>query len=234
MNFYDAHSHLHFPENSEALKEFARAKNVWACSASASLKDMPCLAETASKLGEFIKAAYGIHPWFASEYKIFPEAELAKFLPYARAVGEIGLDKNRPGYDLQIEFFRRQLEIASDCGLPAVVHCCGAWGDLVKILESVRPARRFMIHAANCSAELAGELSKLGAFFSFGARELASAKGAACAKAAEPSKILVESDGGAKAGDLLLAAAILARVRGEGEGRILEAVGENFSEFFKK
>ena len=102
-------------------------------------------------------------------------------------VGEIGLDARIAGrvpLEMQKRVFAAQLEMARARGLPAVIHCVGGWGAMCEILRgffSAGSGAGFLIHAASCSAEVAASLEKLGAYFSFGVRELSSRRGAECA-----------------------------------------------------
>ena len=114
---------------------------------------------------------WGVHPWYADKLEEGWEREFEGFLKDRRGgIGEIGLDKARPGngLDRQIKIFRQQLEIAGRLSRPMAIHCVQAWGDLVRILrEDVGSAARFMIHSYRGSVETLRELVKLGAYISF-------------------------------------------------------------------
>lgn len=85
------------------------------------------------------------------------------------AIGEIGLDYH---YDdacprpLQQQWFCRQLELASDCGLPVVVHDRDAHEDTLAFLKQYRP--RGVVHCFSGSAEMANEVVKLGMYIGIG------------------------------------------------------------------
>ena len=198
-----------------------------------------------------VKKVYGIHPdagisalvdvGFAEE-QIFSALlpELDRRLASADAVGEIGLDARIAGrvpLEMQKRVFAAQLEMARARGLPAVIHCVGGWGAMCEILRgffSADSGAGFLIHAASCSAEVAASLEKLGAYFSFGVRELSSRRGAECAARVGADRIMMETDGGCSAASLENAAASLAAVRSASAAEIADAAFENFRSFYSK
>ena len=198
-----------------------------------------------------VKKVYGIHPdagisalddiGFAEEQilsSLLPE--LDRRLASADAVGEIGLDARIAGrvpLEMQKRVFAAQLEMARARGLPAVIHCVGGWGAMCEILRgffSAGSGAGFLIHAASCSAEVAASLEKLGAYFSFGVRELSSRRGAECAARVGADRIMMETDGGCSAASLENAAASLAAVRSASAAEIADAAFENFRSFYSK
>jgi TatD DNase family protein len=234
MKLYDAHSHLHFPENSDVLAAFGGSGNVLVCDCSVSEKDFEILRDTANALNGVVYPAYGIHPLFVPKHsRDFPKSRLAAFLSVASAVGEIGLDKKAENdYESQKECFALQLDMALAFGLPAVIHCRGAWGDLLAILKEHPLPRGILIHAANCSPEIARELSRLGAVFSFGVRELGGLRGLNCAASLPVGRILIESDADSNPALLSDALAAIADLKGESFERMGNIVEENFLRFF--
>lgn len=233
MKLYDAHSHLHFPENADSFSAFLQS-GVTACDCSAGISDMDDLREAAAACGGRLLASYGIHPWFVpSGARRFPADAVMEFLEGADAVGEIGLDRKcGSDYASQKSFFEFQLGAASDLGLPAVIHCRGAWGDLLEILGKCAPARGVLIHAAKCPPDALKTLSEMGAYFSFGMRELGSMKGLACAASAPADRILAESDGGADPGDLERVVGVLAELRNESAENMSKILEDNFLRLF--
>ena len=130
--------------------------------------------------------SFGVHPWDVGNRTPEWQRTLLRYLdetPTA-AIGEIGLDRwmldrarpddprlaglRRAPLDEQIEVFRWQLTLAAERNLPASIHCLDAFGALHDVLRSTPlPARGFLLHAYNGSAELADAFVKLGAYFSF-------------------------------------------------------------------
>jgi TatD DNase family protein len=88
--------------------------------------------------------------------------------PHA-GVGEIGLDRWKPGLDFapQPDLFRRQLELAAELDRPVSIHCLRAWGMLFELLrDGPRPARGFLLHSYGGPLEMVAPLTELGAYFS--------------------------------------------------------------------
>jgi TatD DNase family protein len=115
--------------------------------------------------------AYGIHPMYVDRAEPADLDALRATLQRepAVAVGEIGLDRFvEPRDEGRQEFyFVEQLKIASDCGLPVILHVRRAIDPILKQL------RRFGIgggiaHAFNGSHQQADEFIKLGFVLGFG------------------------------------------------------------------
>ena len=83
--------------------------------------------------------ALGIHPHQASDGDAADLDQLRDLLAHERAVavGETGLDFYRDWapHDAQRRLFVAQLELASDLGLPVVVHCRAAEEEVARALE---------------------------------------------------------------------------------------------------
>ncbi len=133
-------------------------------------------------------AAVGVHPADVDQLSDEALSELRRLaaMPKVRAIGEIGLDYH---YDdglpeeLQQLWFRRQLDLALELGMPVCVHSRDADEDTMRILKesgcfSKERARRFaalpdggpdarvLMHCFSGSAELAAQYVKLGASIS--------------------------------------------------------------------
>ncbi len=117
-----------------------------------------------------ICGAIGVHPWYVSGWNDGVETQMSELLKNnpRLMIGEIGLDKNHPDLDLQESVFMRQLQIAHDFGRIAHIHCVGAWGKMMDILRGRDLPPAMVFHCFSGAPELAPELVKLGAFFSFG------------------------------------------------------------------
>jgi len=144
--------------------------------------------------------AVGVHPWFVREEFEEKLGELACVAERgACAIGEIGLDKKieTPSLELQQLFFEEQIRIAEEIGLPIVVHCRGAFGELLACLKRVgAPSRGGVVHAFSGSVELAEELIGFGFSFSLGASLTYrnSKKRAAILRRIYPEYLLLETD----------------------------------------
>lgn len=85
----------------------------------------------------------GVHPHHASDYSDASDVLIRDLVDKEAvvAVGECGLDyfRNFSPRDAQLGAFRRQLEIAKDCGLPVFLHQRDAHDDFVEVLDAALP-----------------------------------------------------------------------------------------------
>lgn len=104
--------------------------------------------------------AIGHHPEMAESYD---PAKLGEYKALARekgivAIGEVGLDYHRPGYDAaaQERLLRDMISLARDLGLPLVVHNRDADADIIRVLrEAWDPALGGVFHCFAGSADTA-------------------------------------------------------------------------------
>lgn len=84
------------------------------------------------------------------------------------AIGEIGLDYHyeKETRDIQLEIFRKQIELANEYNLPVIVHDREAHEDTLKILKELKP--KGVIHCFTGSVETAKEIVKLGMYIGLG------------------------------------------------------------------
>lgn len=118
-----------------------------------------------------VYAAVGIHPNDATEWDIETERELRELArhPKVVAIGEIGLDYywERVPHDVQARVFRTQLALASELGLPVIIHDRDAHADVLNILrewvESGRaPTPPGVLHCFSGDHAMAEEALALG------------------------------------------------------------------------
>lgn len=173
LRFYDAHNHLQddrFGGRQAELLAACRETGVTrmvvngACEA-----DWPQVLALAQAHPEVLPS-FGYHPWYLSERTPRWRENLLSFLEQIpAAVGEIGLDRWKPGlpYDGQEEAFIAQLRIAAARNLPVSIHCLQAWGRMLEILKTEsRPAVGFLLHSYGGPLEMVKPLVALGAYFS--------------------------------------------------------------------
>lgn len=126
----------------------------------------------------------GIHPEEAAPVTEEDMADLRELAghPKVVAVGEIGLDYHYEDLcprEIQLKWFRRQLELARELQLPVIVHDREAHEDTMALLtEFCRPTDRSganetvpltgVIHCFTGSAEMAREAVKLGLYIGLG------------------------------------------------------------------
>ncbi len=119
---------------------------------------------------DFIYAAVGLHPSDVIKEEDFDLNWLKNLLrePKVIAIGEIGLDYywNKNNRDLQITYFKKQLEIARNANLPIIIHSRDAAMDTYEILkEHSLPG---VLHCFPYSLEMAREFIKLGFYLGIG------------------------------------------------------------------
>ncbi len=86
------------------------------------------------------------------------------------AMGEIGLDYKIPRYDRhrQMEVLRTQLDVAVERGLPVILHCRGAFDDLLDVLASYNGDVKGILHAFSRGPQLAQRFIDQGLSLGFG------------------------------------------------------------------
>ncbi len=149
----------------------------------------------------FIYGAVGVHP---SEVAELTEEDMERLgewssLPKIVAIGEIGLDYHyaRPERELQQKWFVRQLSLAREIGLPAVIHSRDAAADTMRIMKEQRAEEiGGVIHCFSYSKEIALEYVDMGFYIGVGgvltfqnARKLVEA-----VQAVPPERIVLETD----------------------------------------
>lgn len=173
--FCDAHNHLQddrFAGRQAELVARCRAEGITAMVVNgADESDWPAVAALAREHPDLVIPSFGCHPWYVDGRTEAWETRLEEFLvahPGA-GVGEIGLDRWKPGLDrvAQEAVFLRQLQLAARHERPASIHCLQAWGRLVEMLRAgPRPACGFLLHSYGGPVELVEPLTRLGAYFS--------------------------------------------------------------------
>lgn len=122
---------------------------------------------------DHIRMAVGVHPHEArlATEEVFSTIRGAALDTRVCAIGEIGLDYH---YDLspradQRRVFERMLDLAGGAGLPVVVHCREAEGDLLDILSANRakPHTGGVMHCFSGDERMAERCLDLGFHLSF-------------------------------------------------------------------
>ncbi|KAF5195929.1 Tatd related dnase [Thalictrum thalictroides] len=172
------------------------------------LRPVGCIAERlesgeSEKYSSCVIPCFGLHPWFIAErspnwFNILKE--LLHSTP-SSTVGEIGLDKGSHGKEIdfkdQVQVFRQQLELAKELQRPVSIHCVSAFGDLLKIMQSIgHLPGGAILHSYLGSAEMVPPLAKLGAYFSISGHTMSMKleKVKKMLKAVPSDRILLETD----------------------------------------
>ena len=136
-----------------------------------------CSAESSRQVDKltkqypFLYGAVGSHPDAADEVDdalIDEYRKLCKQNPKIRAIGEIGLDYHYEDIprELQQAAFRKQMALAAELALPAIVHERDAHGDGMAIVEEF-PTVQGVFHCYSGSLEMAKWLIDRGWYIGF-------------------------------------------------------------------
>ncbi len=130
MKYIDAHCHLF----DETLPD-----NIGAIVNATKMDEWQSVVNIANR-NVNIWGAIGVHPWFVADLMDGWDAQMRELLKQNPEimVGEIGLDKNKPDMDLQMDVFARQLDLAVEFGRGVHVHCVGAWDKMFAVLKKYK------------------------------------------------------------------------------------------------
>ncbi|MEJ5361908.1 MAG: TatD family hydrolase [Spirochaetota bacterium] len=174
MKLVDVHCHLeseHYAGKLDTIIEKAKSVGVLALVTCAIVPEQWELSHTISKNYKEVYFALGVHPWYIEEnfQNQFNKLTLIKDDKYC-AIGEIGLDaKTNIDMQLQKRFFEDQLSIANDLGKPVIVHCRGAFNELVASVKRIGTLKAGgVIHSYSGNVEITKQLIPFGFYFSFG------------------------------------------------------------------
>lgn len=168
MDLIDSHCHLdvcEFDADRDDVLARARASGVSrqvvpaiGAAGFAKLRDL-CRAESG------LHPAYGLHPMYLAQHRPEHLDQLATWIDreHPVAVGECGLDFYVEGLDAgaQRRYFRRQLELAREFGLPVVLHARRAVDEVIATLRSVGKLSG-VVHSFSGSMEQAQQLWTMG------------------------------------------------------------------------
>lgn len=172
--YIDSHAHYDdekFENDREEIIEQVKSEIGIIIDAGYNLESSKFAVELA-KTHENIYATVGISP---NDVEDFSEENLELIEKLAKeekvlAIGEIGLDYywNKENKELQIELFKRQINLANKLDLPIVIHCRDAIQDTLNILKNEEVCKNAgVFHCCPLNRELIKEALKLGYYISF-------------------------------------------------------------------
>lgn len=193
---------------------------------SSSGDDWERVASLARKPG--VSAAFGVHPWNARTGVDLPS--LRSRLAGAAAVGEVGLDwKVDVPRNLQMDCLEAQLILARELGLPVLLHCRGAFDELLELLKAHDP-KGSVIHGFSRGPGLMRRFLEQGCHIGFGGAVTRAGARSARASACEvpENRFVLETDapwidvegGPSEPSSLPLVARAMAALRGVPRERI--------------
>ena len=175
----DTHCHLNMPplsDDTDGVLARAAARGVTRVIVPA--YDEAAWSEVAALASRpNVYSAFGLHPWVAHE--VPPGGPLAEFekrlatqltTGSAVAVGEIGLDTKieECGLTEQLPVLEAQLAVAVDLDLPVILHCRGAFEELLTAVNKHGGKLRGVLHAFSRGPELAERFIAAGLHIAFG------------------------------------------------------------------
>lgn len=124
-----------------------------------------------AKKYDFMYASVGVHPNEVGNMSDDDIEKLANYAKYTKvvAIGEIGLDyyyDDVPA-DVQIKWFRKQLDLAYRLDLPVIIHSRDATQQTYDIIKESR-VRKGVIHAFSGSKEFAKLYTDMGFYIGVG------------------------------------------------------------------
>ncbi|MCX8125918.1 MAG: TatD family hydrolase [Dehalococcoidia bacterium] len=179
FNLIDTHAHLDMPQfdhdREEVIERAYRSGVTSIINVGTDIRSSEYAVQLA-RASPCIFAAVGFHP---GQVASITESDIRQLAGLTRgskvvAIGEIGLDYYR-GYssrEVQNRVLEWQLEIASDAGLPVIVHCRRAEKDILATLtkwKSRNNALCGVIHCFSGSIEVARSYLDIGFYISLGA-----------------------------------------------------------------
>jgi TatD DNase family protein len=114
----------------------------------------------------------GIHPWYIAENRIDSDLQIIESKlqgQNCKAIGECGLDKRiEISMALQQRVFEKQLALAEKYKKPVIIHCVGAFQEVIAIKKKMNISVPIVIHGFSKNIEMANQLVKNGFYLSFG------------------------------------------------------------------
>lgn len=114
----------------------------------------------------------GIHPIFIDQSDTEKDLEIIKqhiTNDKCVAIGEIGLDKLcEIDFKLQIDVFKKQLQIAETNQIPVIIHCVRAYQEILHIRKEMKLTIPFIFHGFNKNEKLLQQILANNCFPSFG------------------------------------------------------------------
>ncbi len=179
MNLIDTHCHLYMaPLDTDpaAVQTRARDRDVTEIIVPAYDQASWDLM-TPYEADPYLHTAYGIHPWLAHDCS--PAGEMDELIEALRqrltttnpvALGEIGLDTKieTSGLEEQLPLLEAQLQLAVDLDLPVILHCRGAFEELLTALENHQGKIRGVLHAFSRGPDLGNRFIDAGLHIALG------------------------------------------------------------------
>lgn len=254
LRLIDSHAHLtddRFADDVEAVIDRAVKAGVSRIVTVATDPDDAAAAIALAERFPQLAATAGVHPHAsgavpASDESLNRLRNLAHH-PRVVAIGEAGLDYHYDfsPRDRQVEWFRLQLELAAETGLPIVVHAREADDDIIKMIREADPACRGVLHCFSSGQRLLETGLELGWMISFaGMVTFKRYEAADLVRSVPLDRLLVETDSPYLApvprrgkrnepAFVIHTAQRIAELRGDDPVELARATSANAREFFR-
>ena len=114
----------------------------------------------------------GIHPAYIKTSSIEEELEIIRenlSNKNCLAIGEIGLDKLcETDFELQIDVFEHQLQLASEYRFPVIIHSVRAYQEILHIRKKLKLTIPFIFHGFNKNEQILNQIIAQNCYASFG------------------------------------------------------------------
>ena len=169
----DSHAHLEMNDfdrdRDEVIKRAENAGVDLIITVGTTLDDCRKAVSIANKYKN-VYAAIGIHPHEVKDINETTYETLKKLAKMDKVVafGEIGLDffRNLSPRDVQIRRFGEQLELASEIGLPIIIHDRDAHQEILEMLGGWKGKHRGVVHCFSGNYKMAEKCLEMGFFIS--------------------------------------------------------------------
>ncbi len=109
----------------------------------------------------------GLHPYWVNTHTTTDWQQVESLAHHCYALGECGLDSTIDQFNQQIEWFKRHCQLATDSGLPLIIHARGAIDQVLKILRHYQNIRG-IVHSFSGSEQQAKQLIDRGFLLGIG------------------------------------------------------------------
>lgn len=168
----DSHVHLEMLEDVDGAMARAREAGLkLVVTITDALRDYREVVKIAERFDEVV-FGIGVHPHDASRWGKDVEKIIREALRHRKAVmiGETGLDyyRLRSPREVQVDVFRRQLEIATEVDMPVSVHIRDAYDEAYRILSEFQElSGKIILHCYSSDAQDVERYLNLGCYISF-------------------------------------------------------------------
>lgn len=172
--YIDLHCHpfKEYFENREEIIEDAKLSGVWKIFLVGTNLVNSKEAIDLAKNKEGVYPIIGIHPTECRDIETVEKLE-NMIDNSVVGIGEVGLDyhyQDSPSKEVQINCFKKHIEIAIEKKLPIIVHSRDAHEDTFQVIKEYKEKNQdlvFILHSYSSGPEYVEKYSKLGVYFSF-------------------------------------------------------------------